>query len=391
MIHRTDAAQSVFKRRSVMARPQLSSCFAHRLARALVCSALLLAGIVVAVPSSADAKTLRGNDRPNKLQGTGGKDVLLGRGGGDRLYGKGGNDRLSGDAGRDRLYGGAGSDALSGGAGNDRLSGGPGRDKIQGGPGNDVISGGGGKDLISCGGGKDRVTGIGSGRVSNDCESKPVTKQPDSGEPVAPSGPVGGSGAGGKPAPGGSGGGGGGGTISSARTYTGTLSLTVHWRDICGNDLGIHNSQETVSAIVGPPLASTGAGEETNPIHLFLQGFGSGTGPDALWIASALRFGTSPEVVLQFWTLQFDGANITGTLTDDHQAEAASGSNAVLSEKELIDCMHQFPSTSWTWPISEGASVSGTITSQTLTLRFSGNVQGNTREFVADLTASRAS
>ena len=349
---------------------------------------LLLVGSYVLATAAADGKTVRGNKGANKLQGTGRNDLLLGRGGNDSLFGKAGNDRLSGEAGRDRLYGGTGNDTLLGGRGSDKLSGGSGRDKIEGGAGNDQISGGGGKDVISCGAGKDKVTSSGSSKISRDCESKPGVNQQGVTPPVTPSSPP--------VAPGGTGTsppGGGGGPITSTRSYRGTLNLTVHWYDICGNDLGVESSTEPVLVTVGPPLGSTGAGEETNPIHFFMDrdpGAGTGTGPDWLALASALRFSTSPEVVLQYWTMGFDGTNISGTLTDAHRAEAATG-NHLFSPKELIDCMHQFTYIPWTWSVLEGSTLSGTISAQTLQLHFVGDVEGNTRQFVADLTATRAS
>lgn len=101
--------------------------------------------------------TIRGDGRPNDLDGRGDDDLILGYGGDDELDGNGGNDvlragsgndELDGDSGADRLYGGLGNDELDGGSGNDKLFGGAGRDFLDGGSGADRLAGGGGRDVF---------------------------------------------------------------------------------------------------------------------------------------------------------------------------------------------------------------------------------------------------
>src|SRR5215204_6328120 len=71
-------------------------CVTLRRALALL---LLTALIGAAV---AEAATIRGNNRDNKLTGTPRNDRIDGRGGDDQLFGLRGNDRLLGAAGRTR-------------------------------------------------------------------------------------------------------------------------------------------------------------------------------------------------------------------------------------------------------------------------------------------------
>jgi Ca2+-binding RTX toxin-like protein len=60
-----------------------------------------------------------GNNFPNLLRGTSGRDVIKGLGSLDALYGLGGNDKLYGGPGNDLVVGGKGRDQLWGNSGND--------------------------------------------------------------------------------------------------------------------------------------------------------------------------------------------------------------------------------------------------------------------------------
>jgi Ca2+-binding RTX toxin-like protein len=83
------------------------------------------------------ARTGRGNELANLIEGNMADNLLQGRLGADQLIGSGGDDQMSGGFGNDSLVGGAGDDSLSGGAGNDLVEGGAGADLLSGGAGAD--------------------------------------------------------------------------------------------------------------------------------------------------------------------------------------------------------------------------------------------------------------
>jgi hypothetical protein len=81
-----------------------------------------------------------GNNRDNRLRGTGEDDSILGRGGDDRIWGRDDDDRLRGGGGNDRFFGGDDQDVLDGGRGNDRMTGGDDGDRFVFRFGRDVIT-----------------------------------------------------------------------------------------------------------------------------------------------------------------------------------------------------------------------------------------------------------
>jgi hypothetical protein len=103
--------------------------------------------------------TIIGDNGPNRLPGTPGRDVICGLGGNDILAGLGGNDVLRGGAGNDTLNGTDGNDRLNGNDGNDRLNGGTGNDRLNGNHGNDRLDGGDGNDRLNGGSGNDWLCG----------------------------------------------------------------------------------------------------------------------------------------------------------------------------------------------------------------------------------------
>ncbi|WP_210485890.1 beta strand repeat-containing protein [Microvirga antarctica] len=80
---------------------------------------VLGANVETLIASGANALTLSGNDRDNKLLGNAAANTLVGNAGHDRLIGGMGRDVLSGGIGDDVLSGDLGKDVLIGGAGRD--------------------------------------------------------------------------------------------------------------------------------------------------------------------------------------------------------------------------------------------------------------------------------
>ena len=137
---------------------------------------LLGALFVVPGPASAgtgqmcggEAATFVGNDNPETINGTSGKDVIVALGGNDTINGKGGDDVICTGSGKDKTYGGAGHDTINTGGGKDIAYGGAGDDGLWGDPsadganeklfgqtGNDFMAGYAGDDLINGGSGTD--------------------------------------------------------------------------------------------------------------------------------------------------------------------------------------------------------------------------------------------
>jgi hypothetical protein len=115
--------------------------------------ALMIAAAVpaLALPAAAQAATIDGTPRGERLLGTAqadtirafeGADRVLARAGDDTVDGGFGADLLRGNAGNDTIQGGNGPDLITGNLGDDTLDGGPGRDAVFGGKGNDRVSGG---------------------------------------------------------------------------------------------------------------------------------------------------------------------------------------------------------------------------------------------------------
>ena len=120
--------------------------------------------LVVGFPSVSSALTppvctIKGTEKPDRLNGTPGKDIICGLGGNDIINSLGGDDVVYGGAGNDRIFGGTGEDDIFGDAGLDFIDGGSGIDDISGGTGNDVLTGGAGSDLIDGDAGTDNVSG----------------------------------------------------------------------------------------------------------------------------------------------------------------------------------------------------------------------------------------
>lgn len=115
-------------------------------ARTVIPFTLVLAGLLaLALTSIGSARarpkcfgqtaTIVGNNGPNNISGTGGKDVI---------YAGGGNDTIKTPSGPKNQ----GKDIICGGPGNDGIVGNGDSEKLIGGPGNDLIKSGNGQNLV---------------------------------------------------------------------------------------------------------------------------------------------------------------------------------------------------------------------------------------------------
>ncbi len=108
---------------------------------------------------TADADTLTGDARANRMNGLEGNDTIRGMEGDDTIWAGNGNDTVMGSSGDDVIHGQGRGDSLIGGAGNDALFGEAGGDTLRGKGGNDSLDGGNGNDRLWGGAGDDLLTG----------------------------------------------------------------------------------------------------------------------------------------------------------------------------------------------------------------------------------------
>lgn len=187
-----------------------------------------------------------------------------------------------------------------------------------------------------------------------------------------------------------------------AGDFSGSLSTTVRYFSFCANQfVGSETYQlQNVRVSVRAPLRPTplspdlppAAGNENNPINLVVgqTTVGDSLAPGSVFLASALRFGaTSPGVILQYWNLTLNGAALSGRLVEDNR-EAAAAANLLSAWKEF-GC---FPGAGFIlanqYDISEGTTLTGTLTRNAVQLRIVGNTFDTSRPFVTDITANRA-
>lgn len=183
-----------------------------------------------------------------------------------------------------------------------------------------------------------------------------------------------------------------------AGDFSGSLSTTIRYLTFCYGDLGSETYQlQNVRVSVRAPLRPTPlspdlpppVGNENNPINLVV----GETTPQAnidvgsVFVASAFRYGaTSPGVILQYWNLTLNGATLSGTLVSDHREEAAAA-NLLSAWKELGCGFGWYPNQ---YEMSEGTTLTGTLTRNSVQLRITGSTFDGSRPFVTDITANRA-
>lgn len=135
--------------------------------RAPLAPPLAASGNSLVVGKDDSDDNLIGDNRPNRLEGMGGKDFLKGKGNHDFLLGESGSDTLDGGRGNDHLIGDSGDDSILGKDGNDYLDGGYGNDNLDGGKEDDNLSGWQGNDTIHGGLGYDTLVESGDRLVNS--------------------------------------------------------------------------------------------------------------------------------------------------------------------------------------------------------------------------------
>lgn len=194
--------------------------------------------------------------------------------------------------------------------------------------------------------------------------------------------------------------------------YSGTTTTEILYLDAFGNALGSQAYQNNVLVRVGSP-AVAGDLQEPNPFNLYvIPDPPSITGNEGVWeIHSALGFSEQPgEVVVspitgqevpnsaggihvtgagqtlfQFWSLELPTASeFSGVLTDPHNQEAL-----VIN---LINAQNQIApgiTLPWPYPMAAGTELAGTSDGTNLSLFLSGASIDTSRQFAAEVQATR--
>lgn len=164
--------------------------------------------------------------------------------------------------------------------------------------------------------------------------------------------------------------------------YTGSSRTTIRYLDAFGKYIGQQTYQDKVKVGIGAPQRS-GRIVESNPIHLFLGPISNRNAPGQIEIHSAATFRGS--LLLQCWNLTVRGNNISGVLSDTHEAEATT-LNFLNAVKELGPNLGTIV---WPYPIGKNSKLQGTFDRNEIRLRIQGNVSGGGRPFVSDIVAKR--
>jgi len=184
--------------------------------------------------------------------------------------------------------------------------------------------------------------------------------------------------------------------------FSGSATTTVRYFDFCFNQFvgeATYQLQNVRVSVRGPlrptrlsPDLPPAVGNENNPINLVVgqTTVGDNLALGSIFLSSAFRYGaTSPAVILQYWNLALRGTSLTGTLGQDHREEAAAAN--LLSANKKLGC---FGGASFVFPnqydISEGTTLTGTLTRNAVNLQITGNTFDGSRPFVSNITASRA-
>lgn len=143
-----------------------------------------------------------------------------------------------------------------------------------------------------------------------------------------------------------------GGQAGNRVTYSGTATVET-WEQ--GG--AVRTVTTNVRVIVGPALVVRQQAE-TNPINLEIYSTVAENAAGHFWMRSASEvqpdLGPTP-ILLQYWTYQYDGVTVSGSLTDRHTDEAAA--------TNMINCFAHVGLEDGFWPFSmlQGSTIQGTL------------------------------
>lgn len=164
--------------------------------------------------------------------------------------------------------------------------------------------------------------------------------------------------------------------------YKGTGNMTIRYYDYdigSGTDVFIEEKtyQFPVVAITGPYLKE-GNNRESNSFNLIV-------GPDRdlttdeegqIDIISAMLFMTSTgNLLLQYWDIDYNNGQVSGTLSDMHLPEAAAG-NILWAWEDVAGIIITSP-----FPLAKGTQMTGTLDQKSISLHVWGESNSTYRKF----------
>ncbi len=180
--------------------------------------------------------------------------------------------------------------------------------------------------------------------------------------------------------------------VTASREYAGKMTITITYLDPEGNFQRKNSFQHNdVKVFVGPPRRA-GSMVDSNPISLT---FGSNTSQSAegqLSVGSAEAYTDVRDkvsVVLQYWKLELDGNELSGTLTDNHTAEGAALPNHLNAIKEIVPGRPNLGSLVFAHSLAKGTRLEGMIDDDAIRLNIEGNVSEQSKPFAAEVVARR--
>jgi hypothetical protein len=171
--------------------------------------------------------------------------------------------------------------------------------------------------------------------------------------------------------------------------YKGTSSVTIKYYEynaVSGQDVFIEEKQYSfdVFVFVNPPLESDGT-TESNPFNLQISPDREVSNDEEghIDISSALNIAvTTGYALLQYWDLTLNGEQVEGTLQDNHTAEA-SAANLIWAWEDVAGIVMTMP-----FAIANGATLSGSVTSKSVSLSIAGQSVDTYRQFQCLISAS---
>lgn len=171
--------------------------------------------------------------------------------------------------------------------------------------------------------------------------------------------------------------------------YVGTANVVISYYDYnvnTGQDFFIEEKQYiyNTTIYIKPPLATSGF-TETNPFNLqiFPERINGIDEEGHIDFSSSLIFTVSTGyVLLQYWNYTLVGEVISGTLQDNHIAEAAA-TNMLWAWDDVAGIKMTMP-----FSMANGATISGTITENNISLLISGQSISTYRKFTCQINAA---